>query len=104
MSIPAFLCVAAILDTAMDASTTARNDGVRTARARVASAELRCHSPSRLASEHPSSAVTGAFELTAPLCCIRRKTFGTSEIGFKVAAELLSSNGVTVEIRSTDKE
>jgi hypothetical protein len=32
------------------------------------------------------------------------KAFGTSEIGFKVAAEPLSSNGGTVEIRSTDKE
>jgi hypothetical protein len=32
------------------------------------------------------------------------KAFGTSEIDFTVAAKPLSSNSVTVKIRSTDKE
>ena len=42
------LCAATILDAAIGAPTAARDEGVRTARARVDSAELRCHSPSRL--------------------------------------------------------
>ena len=38
------------------------------------------------ASGQLSEAVTAEFELTAPLCCICRKTFGTSGIGLEVAA------------------